>query len=344
MSDEQCTRSHVGTAWRSIFRDLGLDELAVLRRAGLPPTLLRGEGSHISLDDLYALHEAVETEADDPTVALKAGSIVSVELFDPALFAALCSPDMNAAATRMGQFKRLVSPFSIDVAIGPDESRITYRCKLRPDLPGILGLLETVFLVAFARRATRHEVVPRRVTAQRVPADLAPYEGYFGCPLEEDETYSVVFAACDASRPFLTHNERIWESFEPGLRRRMTEAEEAKSTSEQVEAALFELLPSGRTQMKDVAKELGVGNRTLQRRLAAENTTWAAVLNRTREKLARHYLKTTQMSPAEVSFLLGFEDPNSLFRAFQRWTGTTPESWRADIQSSTQKGPDSAAP
>ena len=110
----------------------------------------------------------------------------------------------------------------------------------------------------------------------------------------------------------------------------MADADEARSTSDRVEAALFELLPSGRTQMTDVAKELGIGVRTLQRRLAAEDTTWLAVLNQTRERLARHYLGTTTMSPAEVGFLLGFEDPNSLFRAFHRWTGTTPESWRAD--------------
>jgi AraC-like DNA-binding protein len=112
----------------------------------------------------------------------------------------------------------------------------------------------------------------------------------------------------------------------------MAEAEAERSIQDQVQAALFELLPSGRTQMGDVAKELGIGQRTLQRRLAAEHTTWLDVLNHTRARLARHYLGTTQMPPAEVSFLLGFEDPNSLFRAFQRWTGTTPESWRANAR------------
>lgn len=86
--------------------------------------------------------------------------------------------------------------------------------------------------------------------------------------------------------------------------------------------------------MKDVAKELGIGTRTLQRRLASENTTWLAVLSDTRERLARHYLRRTTMSPAEVSFLLGFENPNSLFRAFHRWTGTTPEAWRAETRTS----------
>lgn len=331
MRNERSTPVHVGSAWRLILRDLGLDELTILRRAGLPSTLLDGDGSYISLHDYYALHEAVDTESDDPAMALKAGAVVSIEMFDPAVFSAICSPDMNTAAARLGQFKRLVGPFSLDVDIDPDRTHIGYRCKYRPDIPRTLGLSEVVFLVAFARRATRHEIVPRRVAVQRLPEDLEPYASYFGCSLDQDDTCAVVFSALDASRPFLTHNARMWEAFEPGLRRRMAEADKARSTSDRVEAALFELLPSGRTQMTDVAKELGVGTRTLQRRLAAEDTTWLAVLNQTRERLARHYLENTKMSPAEVSFLLGFEDPNSLFRAFHRWTGTTPESWRAEI-------------
>ena len=84
--------------------------------------------------------------------------------------------------------------------------------------------------------------------------------------------------------------------------------------------------------MTDVARELGVGSRTLQRRLASEGTSWLHVLNQTRERLARHYFQSTDLSPTQVSFLLGFEDPNSLFRAFQRWTGTTPEVWRAEAR------------
>ena len=327
---------HVGPAWRMILEDLKLDELTVLRRAGLPATALDGEGTQLSLDGYYALHEAVDAEAQDPELALKAGNVFSVELFDPALFAALCSPDMNTAATRLGEFKRLVGAFSLDVERGADETRIRFRCKHRPDLPTSRGLSELTFLVAFVRRATRHEIVPRRVSVQALPgdgsADVAPYEAYFGCPLERGEHWSVTFAAADARRPFLTHNAGMWETFEPALRRRMNEALAERSIREQVEAALFELLPSGRSEMKDAAKELGIGVRTLQRRLAAEDTTWLSVLADTRERLARHYLERTKMTPTEVSFLLGFEDPNSLFRAFQRWTGTTPEAWRAEAR------------
>lgn len=329
MSVEPHKTVHVGAAWRMLLRDLGLSERVILQRAGLPPTLFQGEGTRISLDDYLALHEVVEREADDPTLALRVGQVVSVELFDPALFAALCSPDLNTAATRLGQFKRLVGMFRLDVNTDADETRITYRCAQRPDLPGTLGLTELVFLTAFARRATRHRVEPRQVTVQQLPPDPKPYATWFGNPVRRGDAYMVVFSARDASRPFLTENAGMWETFEPSLRRRMDEARANTSTRERVEAALYELLPSGRTQMKDVARELGLGTRTLQRRLADEGTTWLQALNDTREQLARHYLRRSDMSPAEVSFLLGFEDPNSLFRAFQRWTGTTPESWRA---------------
>ncbi len=329
MSVDSTKAVHVGAAWRVVLRDLGLDERVVLRRAGQPATLFEGDGTRITLDAYYALHEAVEAETGDPALPLKAGQIVSVELFDPALFAAICSPDMNTAVSRLGQFKRLVGAFTLDVDIDSSETRITFRCKHRPDLPLSRGLSELVFLVAFARRATRHTVRARRVTVQRLPSDTAPYEDFFGCPLSVGDGFTVALSARDASRPFLTENAGMWQAFEPDLRRRMAEAGGRRSTREQVEAALMELLPSGRTQMKDAARELGLGTRTLQRRLSEEQTTWLEVLNGTRERLARHYLHSSQMSPAEVSFLLGFEDPNSLFRAFQRWTGTTPESWRA---------------
>jgi AraC-like DNA-binding protein len=88
------------------------------------------------------------------------------------------------------------------------------------------------------------------------------------------------------------------------------------------------LLPSGRTQIDDVASELAVSRRSLQRRLSEEGTSWLDVLNAARMRLAQHYLTNTNLGTAEVSFLLGFEDPNSFFRAFRRWTDTTPEAWR----------------
>ena len=67
--------------------------------------------------------------------------------------------------------------------------------------------------------------------------------------------------------------------------------------------------------------------------------TFQGVLNTTREELARHYLRTTSMSGAEISFLLGFADPTSFARAFREWTGTTPEQARREAVGRSASSP-----
>jgi AraC-like DNA-binding protein len=124
----------------------------------------------------------------------------------------------------------------------------------------------------------------------------------------------------------------MWEFFEPDLRRRLSEIDEKASTTDRVHAALLELLPSGDASMNMVSKKLGTSTRTLQRRLKQEGQSFQTVLNSTREQLATHYLKSSRYSGAEISFLLGFDDPNSFFRAFHSWTGKTPEQTRSALQ------------
>ena len=321
---------YVGQPWRVVLRDVGLEADAVLRRAGQPPNLFDGDGSWITVDDYYDLFDAVEAEAGGPEVAIRAGAVVSAELFDPAYFAAICSPDLTTALTRLGEHMELVGPFLLDVWADTTETTARYRCKHRPDVATVLGLSQLAFIVALARRATRYDVVPRRVGVGASIDDLGACEAFFGCDVVAGGEFEVVFSAFDARRPFLTRNDEMWETFQPGLRRRAAEAGAYRSVREEVEEALFVLLPSGRTGMSDVASELGMGSRTLQRRLAAEGTSWLDVLNTTRERLARYYFQSTELNTTEVGFLLGFADPNSLFRAFHRWTGTTPEAWRAE--------------
>ena len=81
--------------------------------------------------------------------------------------------------------------------------------------------------------------------------------------------------------------------------------------------------------MDHVARKLAISKRTLQRRLREDGATFQEVLADVREALARHYLQRTTLSGAEISYLLGFEDPNSFSRAFHAWTGKTPEQLRS---------------
>ncbi|MCR9195388.1 MAG: AraC family transcriptional regulator [Hyphomonas sp.] len=319
---------HVGKVWRLMLADLGLSAIAVLRRAGLPGGLLDGEGSRITLDEFYALWESFDIEAQCPTLPLKLGQIEASEYFDPAFFSAICAPNITIAGQRLGEFKRLVGAFSLVVDEQSNGTRFEYKCKYRPDMPVTPAATEVVFLVNLLRRATRIYVKPRVVFLTARLQDTSAFEDWFGCPIEIGPTTSFVLDPIDARRPFLTHDDQMWKFFEPALRRRMDDARQELSIRARVENALLELLPSGRTHIDDVARELAVSTRSLQRHLSQEGTSWLEVLNSARERLAQHYLKNTNLGASEVSFLLGFEDPNSFFRAFRRWTDSTPEAWR----------------
>ncbi|THB72619.1 MAG: AraC family transcriptional regulator, partial [Gammaproteobacteria bacterium] len=158
---------------------------------------------------------------------------------------------------------------------------------------------------------------------------LEDYAEYFGItPIKGDEI-SISFSKEDAAKPFLTENTQMWEFFEPGLRIRLSEISPEEGITQRVRSALLEMLPSGHTSIDDLAKRLLVSRRTLQRRLGNEGTNFKEVLSSVREELARHYITKSELPYNQISFLLGYEDPNSFFRAFNSWTGATPDSIRS---------------
>ena len=99
--------------------------------------------------------------------------------------------------------------------------------------------------------------------------------------------------------------------------------------SDTVRWLLQRQLSSGRPDIPAVAREIGVSERTLQRRLQHEGTSFQFLLTAVRRARARELLANTALDFGEAAFLLGYEDKNSFFRAFRLWEGkTTPSSWR----------------
>ena len=71
-----------------------------------------------------------------------------------------------------------------------------------------------------------------------------------------------------------------------------------------------------------------MSERSLQRRLEAEGTRFAALVDAVRKDLALRYLADPRLALGEVAYLLGFAEPSPFHRAFKRWTGTTPAAMR----------------
>lgn len=189
-----------------------------------------------------------------------------------------------------------------------------------------------MFWTELIRKATGVHVIPREIHSREPQGDAA-YEKYFGIKQKRGALDSITFSLRDALLPFVTENESLWDFFEPQLQKRMDELEQDRTFSGRVRNILVELLPLGESSIDVVAEKLRVSRRTLQRRLTDENTNYQKQLNHTREMLARHYLSQSDISSAEISFLLGFEDPGSFCRAFHLWVGSTPEEFRRYAQS-----------
>lgn len=319
----------ISPGWRLVLKDVGIAPRHVLRRAGLPEDLFIRERATVDTDEYFALWRALEEEAADPRLPLRIGESLTVEAFDPPLFAALCSPDLNTALGRVAHYKRLVCPLKLHLEIGPRTTTLGFEwLGATTTPPAAMVATELVFFVQLARLATRESIHAVEVSMPEPPAPAKSFAAYFGVGVKKAARPSLSFSRTDAERPFLTVNERMWQFFEPELRGRLSALEQNATVSERVAAALLELLPSGSGTMEGVAKKLGMSKRTLQRRLLEEGTGFQQALDKTREQLARHYLRRSTLSGAEISFLLGFEDPNSFFRAFHAWTGMTPEKVR----------------
>jgi AraC-like DNA-binding protein len=323
-------RFAIRPGWNVLLADLGVAPAALLRQARLPADLFRQTEASLPSREFFRLWQALDDLSGESALAIRLLETMSVEMFDPPIFAALCSPNLEVAARRLSQFKPLIGPMRLEVAMRPDAMTLTLDFLERDaDAPDLLIALEVGFFVQLARIATRTRVTALSVTAPRDLPEPARFAAFLGATPMRGPSISLRFSLADAHRPFVTENEAMWAVFSPELRRRLAGVSAGAELSERVRAALLELIPSGLSSADDVARKLAVSRRTLQRRLEQEGTSFKAQLAGVREQLARHYIGHSDLPYNQISFLLGYQDPNSFFRAFHAWTGMTPDAARA---------------
>jgi AraC-like DNA-binding protein len=316
-------------SWKLLILDMGYNPADVLAFARLPGDLFARKDATLSPAEYFNFWRGLEQVGGADELPLKLGQAISVEAFDPALFACLCSPDLNTALQRLAQYKRLVGPLTMEVDITPRQTTVTLTCYGNAEpIPRSLGAAELVFFTQLARLATRERIVPLAASTPDLPGNGGLYEAFLGCPLKRSDRIQIGFAAQDAMRPFLTENLAIWEAFEPSLRKRLSALDEQASTTDRVRSVLLEMLPAGMNSVDAVAHRLALSKRSLQRHLGDEGVSFQDVLNKVRQELAQHYLINSTISPGEISWLLGFQESNSFIRAFRSWTGKTPGAYR----------------
>jgi AraC-like DNA-binding protein len=126
---------------------------------------------------------------------------------------------------------------------------------------------------------------------------------------------------------------------------RIARAPGAGRLADRVHALLEAGLRSGEVSATSLARRLGMSVRSLNRLLATEGTSYQKALDSLRHELAARQLSDPGTPVSEVAFQLGFSDLSSFYRAFRRWTGTTPAEFRGRASAPGGSAPagDSAA-
>ena len=326
---KQATRFSVQPGWKVLITDLGVNPALVLKLSGLPADLFARKDASLSPADYFRLWHGLEQAAGTDVWPLRMGQVLSVEAFDPPIFASLCSANLNTALERLSQFKQLVGPLTLTVEVTAHQTCVKLDCYGNDEtIPRSLGVAELVFLTQLARLGTRKRIVPLRVELVQLPDETGAYQEYFGVPLSRGAANRMVFSATDAGHPFLTENAAMWDFFEAGLSKKLSDLDTEASMKERVRSALSEMLPAGQSLIEEAANRLAMSKRSLQRRLSEESSSYQEVLNATRQELAHYYLSRYSASLVEIAYLLGFQDGNSFIRAFRGWTGQTPGEYR----------------
>jgi AraC-like DNA-binding protein len=313
------------------LEELGIPPAAVLRHAGLPVDLFGQEKILVSTVELFAIYKGITELASDPVIGLKLGSEERTERYDPIAIAALCTRSFRDALERLARYKQLTCPEKIEILEQADECSVRFAWLLAEEPePAVLVDACFAWVVAVARRGTGKEVHPKRIEFQRSATHPEIYEAHFQCPVKFRASQNLlVFRKEDLDRPFVTYNADLLAIVAPQLEAELAQQQAPQTTSERAKSALKRLLAGRRPGLADLARELGLSTRTLQRRLTEEGLSFQQLLQEARRELAQHYLLHSSLELNETAYLLGYEDANSFFRAFHFWEGKSPGEWRA---------------
>ena len=312
------------------LKALGVDPAAVLRRAGLPLALFGPGQGLVTTEQFFTFWRALDEVAQDPAIGLKLIGRVPVEQHHPVSIAAHHARTFRDALQRMARYKILCCSEEMRLVESKGECSVEFNWFLSRELTPPL-LIDAVFAstMDLGRRGTAQPLHPLRIELKRTDEQRALLESHFGCTIKfKARRNAIIYRTSDLDRPFLTYNAELLALLSPQLDRELARQKSEQTIAARVKWVLMRLLGGHRPGIAEVARELGMSCRTLQRRITGESTSFRQLMSDARRELAKQYLLQPSLQLGETACLLGYEDPNSFFRAFREWEGTTPGEWR----------------
>ncbi len=313
----------LGKNYKLVLDASGAKAEAIYKKCNLPSNA--SKDLTVSRETFIEFMKEIDTCVDYVTIA-KLCDVNAMFTFNPAVYASLCAKNGLECLKRLSTYKKVIGPFAIELIETDEQLTLNFTFDDGSDVPKFLQVTESAIVLTLLQTGTGLPIMPTAIECK------TPYEDeltqFFGLNSIDNTKNSISFSKEDVLKPFITENNIMWEFLEPELKRRALLLKSESSISAQIKNILHELIPANKATIDNVAFELALSTRTLQRKLQEENTSFITVLNETKETLAKSLLLKEELAITQVSYLLGYADPSSFMRAFNQWTGMTVNEFR----------------
>ena len=317
----------------ALVDQLGGDAVSLLRRFGIEEQLLQDDDGLISITAHDLMLDAAARELACPDFGLRLAQSQDLTILGPLAVAIEACSTVAQALDCASRFMFVHSPAlkvtaEEDPLGRPGVLALTYRKDLRESTyspQGIelgLGVLYRIAVSLTAGTALRSVLVSHPPVSS-----VDRYVEYFGVDVRFTAD---VAALCVQSRvlneTFAGANAALLAMAVDHIEQHFTDPRD--NVTAQVRLAIAELLRTARPTLATTARLLTLHPRALQRALAAEQTTFADLLDDVRREAARRYLTTTTLPVGQIANMVGFAEQSTLTHATQRWFGVSPREVR----------------
>jgi AraC-like DNA-binding protein len=165
------------------------------------------------------------------------------------------------------------------------------------------------------------------------PEDQGEYNRIFKCPIKfAQPAAALVFPSSVLDVTLRYPNSALLSLLEHHANSFLSKIDEKDFFSRKIGLLLFEQIQGNNPTIDDVAKELGLSVRVLQKKLKEEGLTFSQIATNVRQELAKSYLAEKRYTIDDITYLLGFSEPSVFRRAFKVWTGKTPGQYRSSSE------------
>jgi AraC-like DNA-binding protein len=317
--------------WRLIERH-DLAPAPLFRAAGIDPAIIHDPHAHIARRASDALMRMLAERIPDPAFGLQAARCWHPSNLGTLGYAWLSSSTLRSGMKRVVRYWRIVIA---DVAVRLDETQqgIEFvHAPTAPESPGdaIRNDIVMAIVCDMCRSNFGPAFTPRSVAFRHpAPADAKPYEALFGCPVAFGEDANrLLIGIAEADHPLATGNRNLAAAHDRILIEQLARLDKGNVVA-RFRASLLERMTSGEFSEEDIARDLHMSRRSMQRRLAEADAGYQSLVDDTRRDMALRYIEDPDKSATDITFLLGYSQQSVFTRAFRRWTGTTPSRYRA---------------